>query len=108
MLSLVSILVKGGNSVISCVQLSERDIIPLCFSNSLMYFKYNKISESLFRRLCPDLFFFQKATDYPCKEIIHADSRVETLRKRVEQCVLQSETVKVDRLGNYNVSVVNI
>lgn len=58
-----------------------------------------------YRRLCPDLFFFQKATDYPCKKIIHADSRVETLRKRVEQCVLQSETIKVDRLGNVNVSI---
>lgn len=54
------------------------------------------------RRLCPDLFFFQRATDYPCKELINADSRVETLRKRVEQCVLQSETIKIDRLGRSN------
>ncbi|KAJ8300951.1 hypothetical protein KUTeg_022470 [Tegillarca granosa] len=42
------------------------------------------------RRLCPDLFFFQRATDYPCKELINADSRVETLRKRVEQCLITS------------------
>ena len=54
-------------------------------------------------RLCPDLFFFQKATEFPCKEIIHADSRVETLRKRVEHCVLHSETLQVDRFGKSNV-----
>ena len=58
----------------------------------------------LHRRLCPDLDFFQRATDYPCKDIMNADVMVETLRKRVEQTVLQSETIKVDRMGKSNVS----
>ena len=35
---------------------------------------------------------------------MNADVMVETLRKRVEQTVLQSETIKVDRMGKSNVS----
>ncbi|BFZ05703.1 hypothetical protein BsWGS_08742 [Bradybaena similaris] len=53
------------------------------------------------RRLCPDLSFFQQATEFPCEELVHSSSNVETLRKRVEQCVLQSETVAKNRLGIY-------
>ncbi|KAI8770955.1 TBC1 domain family member 13-like isoform X1 [Biomphalaria glabrata] len=51
------------------------------------------------RRLCPDLSFFQQATEYPCEVLINSSSSVENLRKRVEQCVLQSETVAKNRLG---------
>ncbi|CAL1527388.1 unnamed protein product [Lymnaea stagnalis] len=51
------------------------------------------------RRLCPDLSFFQQATDFPCEQLLNATSTVETLRKRVEHCVLQSETVSKNRLG---------
>ncbi|XP_012940740.1 TBC1 domain family member 13 [Aplysia californica] len=51
------------------------------------------------RRLCPDLSFFQQATEYPCEELVNASSNVENLRKRVEHCVLQSETVSKNRLG---------
>ncbi|XP_046547895.1 TBC1 domain family member 13-like isoform X1 [Haliotis rubra] len=54
------------------------------------------------RRLCPDLFFFQRATDYPHEDIVNCDSNIETLRKRVEQCVLHSETVSRNRLGITN------
>ncbi|KAK6194438.1 hypothetical protein SNE40_000072 [Patella caerulea] len=54
------------------------------------------------RRLCPDLSFFQSATKFPCNEIIHAKSNVETLRKRVEHTVLKSETVGRNRLGITN------
>ena len=82
-----------------------------CMNNSCITFilkfatiKINALELLLFSsRLCPDLFFFQKATEFPCKEIIHADSRVETLRKRVEHCVLHSETLQVDRFGKSNV-----
>lgn len=55
------------------------------------------------RRLCPDLFFFQKATEYPCEEIksINADSvsKYETLRRRVAKSQLKSDEVFKDRLG---------
>ncbi|GFO09533.1 TBC1 domain family member 13-like [Plakobranchus ocellatus] len=51
------------------------------------------------RRLCPDLSFFQQATEFPCDELLNAMSDVETLRKRVEHCALQSETVSKNRLG---------
>ncbi|KAK7094495.1 TBC1 domain family member 13-like [Littorina saxatilis] len=51
------------------------------------------------RRLCPDLFFFQRATEFPCEELVKAGSNVETLRKRVEHSVLKSETVARNRQG---------
>ncbi|CAG5116433.1 unnamed protein product, partial [Candidula unifasciata] len=58
------------------------------------------------RRLCPDLSFFQQATDFPCEDLVSATSNVETLRKRVEHCVLQSETVARNRMGIYfNITV---
>ena len=57
------------------------------------------------RRLCPDLFFFQRATEFPCEELVRAGSNVETLRKRVEHSVLKSETVARNRQGiTFNVS----
>lgn len=51
------------------------------------------------RRLCPDLSFFQQATEFPCDELLNAMSDVETLRKRVEHCALHTETVSKNRLG---------
>lgn len=51
------------------------------------------------RRLCPDLFFFQRATEFPCELMVQASSTVETLRKRVEHTVLKSETVARSRQG---------
>ena len=55
------------------------------------------------RRLCPDLFFFQKATEYPCEEIKNINSnsasKYETLRRRVAKSQLKSDEVCKDRLG---------
>lgn len=56
----------------------------------------------IYRRLCPDLNFFQKATEFPCSRLCGENS-FETLRKRVEQCVLHSESVSRNRLGITNV-----
>ncbi|XP_052092221.1 TBC1 domain family member 13-like [Mytilus californianus] len=98
-------IVKPGLDASTGTHQDDHPLNPNPNSNWGTYFKDNDMLLQIdkdCRRLCPDLFFFQKATDYPCKDIIHADSRVETLRKRVEQCVLQSETIKVDRKGNYN------
>ncbi|XP_064616309.1 TBC1 domain family member 13-like [Liolophura sinensis] len=69
------------------------------------YFKDNEMLVQIdkdCRRLCPDLSFFQTATDYPCEEMVTLGNRVETLRKRVEQGVLKAETVARNRLGITN------
>ena len=71
------------------------------------YFKDNEILVQIdkdVRRLCPDLFFFQKPTEYPCEEIknisaLNSTSKYETLRKRVAKTQLKSDEVCKDRLG---------
>ncbi|KAH3794002.1 hypothetical protein DPMN_147531 [Dreissena polymorpha] len=57
------------------------------------------------RRLCPDFNFFQCASKHPCSRLCGKNS-FETLRKRVEQTVLQSESVSRNRLGITNMSAV--
>lgn len=101
-------IVKPGSEASSGAHADDHPLNPNPNSNWGTYFKDNEMLLQIdkdCRRLCPDLFFFQRATDYPCKEIINAASGVETLRKRVEQCVLQSETIKVDRQGKANMIV---
>lgn len=98
-------IVEPGSKASAGSQADDHPLNPNPDSNWGAFFKDNDMLLQIdkdCRRLCPDLFFFQKATEYPCKEIIHADSRVETLRKRVEHCVLHSETLKVDRFGKSN------
>lgn len=98
-------IVEPGTKASAGSQADDHPLNPNPDSNWGAFFKDNDMLLQIdkdCRRLCPDLFFFQKATEYPCKEIIHADSRVETLRKRVEHCVLHSETLKVDRFGKSN------
>lgn len=57
----------------------------------------------LVRRLCPDISFFQRATEYPCLLILDPQNEFETLRKRVEQTTLKSQTVARNRSGVTNV-----
>ncbi|XP_061164504.1 TBC1 domain family member 13-like [Saccostrea echinata] len=98
-------IVEPGTKASAGSQIDDHPLNPNPDSNWGAFFKDNDMLLQIdkdCRRLCPDLFFFQKATDFPCKEIIHADSRVETLRKRVEHCVLQSESLQVDRFGKSN------
>ncbi|XP_033731972.1 TBC1 domain family member 13-like [Pecten maximus] len=101
-------IVKPGAESSSGAHADDHPLNPNPNSNWGTYFKDNEMLLQIdkdCRRLCPDLFFFQRATDFPCKEIINAASGVETLRKRVEQCVLHSETIKVDRQGKANMIV---
>ncbi|XP_077821739.1 TBC1 domain family member 13 isoform X2 [Macaca mulatta] len=56
------------------------------------------------RRLCPDISFFQRATEYPCLLILDPQNEFETLRKRVEQTTLKSQTVARNRSGVTNMS----
>lgn len=62
------------------------------------------ISFWLSRRLCPDMAFFQRPTEYPCLLILDPQNEFETLRKRVEQTTLKSQTVARNRSGVTNVS----
>ena len=55
------------------------------------------------RRVCPDISFFQRATEYPCLLILDPQNEFETLRKRVEQTTLKSQTVARNRSGVTNV-----
>eukprot|EP00058_Branchiostoma_floridae_P001504 XP_002586992.1 hypothetical protein BRAFLDRAFT_129954 [Branchiostoma floridae] len=56
-------------------------------------------------RLCPDISFFQQATDHPCERLVNADSGIETLRKRVEHTILKAANVGKNRLG---ITVTNV
>lgn len=56
-----------------------------------------------FRRLCPDISFFQQGTDYPCTAIVNA-SGVKRLHRRVQHTVLRSANVERKGLGITKVS----
>lgn len=56
------------------------------------------------RRLCPDMCFFQRATDHPCERITQ-DPGVQSLRERVQRTMLHSANVTRSRMGITNVSV---
>ncbi len=62
------------------------------------YFKDNEILLQIdkdVRRLCPDLSFFQKPTDYPVSEITQQQS----LRKRIANTCFKSQEVYKNRYG---------
>ena len=54
--------------------------------------------------MCPDLFFFQKATEFPCEQIKNATNseKYSSLRKRVAQSQLKADEVCKNRLGITN------
>lgn len=102
-------IVKPGSTVNNKnnadVTMEDHPLNPNPDSEWGAYFKDNEMLVQIdkdCRRLCPDLFFFQRPTEYPCEEMVNASNKVETLRKRVEQCVLQSETVSRNWLGITN------
>ncbi|KAI4793689.1 hypothetical protein KUCAC02_032559 [Chaenocephalus aceratus] len=71
------------------------------------YFKDNEILLQIdkdVRRLYPDMAFFQRPTQYPCQLILDPQNDYETLRRRVEQTTLKSQTVNRNRSGVTNVS----
>jgi hypothetical protein len=49
-------------------------------------------------RLCPDLSFFQRETDYPCSEIMNQEAGFESLRKRIVSTSLKVESQSQSRL----------
>lgn len=71
------------------------------------YFKDNDVLLQIdkdVRRLCPDISFFQQATQFPCKKIVD-DPLVDSLRERVERTVLRSGAVQRSRTGLTNVAL---
>ncbi|XP_039763274.1 TBC1 domain family member 13 [Pararge aegeria] len=66
-----------------------------------VYFKDNEVLLQIdkdVRRLCPDINFFQSATEFPCLEIVNSNG-VKRLHKRVEQSVLSYSTLERRGLG---------
>lgn len=51
-----------------------------------------------YRRLCPDISFFQQGTDYPCQAIVNANGP-KRLHSRVQYTVLRSANVERKGLG---------
>uniref|UniRef100_A0A8C5RZH6 TBC1 domain family member 13 n=1 Tax=Laticauda laticaudata TaxID=8630 RepID=A0A8C5RZH6_LATLA len=71
------------------------------------YFKDNEVLLQIdkdVRRLYPNMAFFQRPTEYPCLLILDPQNEYETLRKRVEQTTLKSQTVARNRSGVTNMS----
>lgn len=71
------------------------------------YFKENEVLVQIdkdVRRLCPDLSFFQNATEFPCEQIKNAQNAeiYQSLRKRVAKTQLQADEVSRHRLGFTN------
>ncbi|XP_041986626.1 TBC1 domain family member 13 [Aricia agestis] len=65
------------------------------------YFKDNEVLLQIdkdVRRLCPDIAFFQTATEFPCPVIVNSNG-VKRLHKRVEQSVLNYSTLERRGLG---------
>ncbi|UJR09676.1 hypothetical protein I4U23_013910 [Adineta vaga] len=70
-------------------------------SSWAVYFKENEVLLQIdkdVRRLCPDLSFFQRETDYPCAEILNQEAGFESLRKRIVSTALKVESQCRSRL----------
>ncbi|CAF3717983.1 unnamed protein product [Adineta steineri] len=70
-------------------------------SSWAVYFKENEILLQIdkdVRRLCPDLSFFQRQTEYPCAEIMNQEVGFESLRKRIVSTSLKVESHSQSRL----------
>ncbi|XP_026541618.1 TBC1 domain family member 13 [Notechis scutatus] len=89
------------------VTLDDHPLNPNPNSQWNAYFKDNEVLLQIdkdVRRLYPDMAFFQRPTEYPCLLILDPQNEYETLRKRVEQTTLKSQTVARNRSGVTNVS----
>ncbi|XP_061460172.1 TBC1 domain family member 13 isoform X1 [Rhineura floridana] len=89
------------------VTMEDHPLNPNPDSRWNTYFKDNEVLLQIdkdVRRLYPDMAFFQRPTEYPCLLILDPQNEFETLRKRVEQTTLKSQTVARNRSGVTNVS----
>lgn len=78
---------------------------PLSLNPESLWSAYFKDNEMLLqidkdcRRLCPDLVFFQSATNYPNYDLVSPEAGVDTLKKRVEMTTLKAKDIRSNRLG---------
>lgn len=88
---------------------TEPDDHPLSVNPSSRWQAYFRDNEVLLqidkdvRRLCPDMCFFQRATEHPCVRIA-ANPRVQGLRERVQRSMLRAANVTRSRQGITNIS----
>jgi len=69
------------------------------------FFKDNKVLLQIdrdVRRLCPDISFFQRPTEFPASYVGESNTPCETLRKRVEQAILEESEIGMSRQGVQN------
>lgn len=63
------------------------------------------------RRLCPDISFFQQATDAPCEKVVNSRG-LRRLHRRVQHTVLSSANVERRGLGvtkvSFNIIVIDL
>ncbi|XP_078603758.1 TBC1 domain family member 13-like [Branchiostoma floridae x Branchiostoma japonicum] len=93
---------QGSGTSREDVTFADHPLNPNPDSQWSQYFKDNDVLLQIdkdVRRLCPDISFFQQATDHPCERLVNADSGIETLRKRVEHTILKAANVGKNRLG---------
>ncbi|XP_022084315.1 TBC1 domain family member 13-like [Acanthaster planci] len=91
---------EGGSR--TDVTFEDHPLNPNPNSQWSQFFKDNEILLQIdkdTRRLQPDIGFFQQATEYPCEELVNESSNIETLRKRVEHTLLNSEDIARNKLG---------
>lgn len=65
--------------------------------------RLKKVYLKFFRRLCPDISFFQQATEFPCDAVVNSGGS-KRLHRRVEHSVLKSANVERKGLGVTRVS----
>uniref|UniRef100_A0A3Q3JY27 Rab-GAP TBC domain-containing protein n=1 Tax=Monopterus albus TaxID=43700 RepID=A0A3Q3JY27_MONAL len=90
------------------VTMEDQPLNPNPDSRWNTYFRDNEILLQIdkdVRRLYPDMAFFQRPTEYPCQLILDPQNDYETLRRRVEQTTLKSQTVNRNRSGVTNVTL---
>ncbi|XP_022256347.1 LOW QUALITY PROTEIN: TBC1 domain family member 13-like [Limulus polyphemus] len=105
--TVVNLGLNENHDLESGAMLEDHPLNPNPESKWVTFFKDNEVLLQIdkdVRRLCPDISFFQQATEFPCKLVVE-NPHVETLRKRVEQTVLNSANVTRNRLGITNITL---
>ncbi|CAF4537568.1 unnamed protein product [Rotaria sp. Silwood2] len=95
------IIIKPGLKSTSHSDIVDHPLNSAPDSSWTAYFKENEILLQIdkdVRRLCPDLCFFQRKTDYPCAEIMNQEIGFESLRKRIVSTSLKVESQSQSRL----------
>lgn len=94
---------NGDNTKVESQTSSDHPLNSCPNSKWTKFFKDNEVVAQInkdVRRLYPEIAFFQKATDYPCKILIN--HKLEPLCNRVNSILLDSEVIVKQRSGAQN------